>query len=384
MKKLSITMISNAMSHHQLPFCEYMASKEDVSFQYIATKPIAIDRLQMGYEDLNKSGEYILRAYESEEQYRLALKLAKESDFVIYGSAPYKFIRSRVWKRKWTFIYSERIFKNGWKDKKLLKKILIYGSYFGIVPHKALALLCASGYSARDFKKFGLDTKKMYRWGYFPPNTKANYEQLVFSKEKNTIVWVARMIPWKHPELAIELAEKLKEEQVPFHLTMVGDGPMFQEISEMVCKKNLSSYVTLTGAQPKDRVREIMEQSEILLATSDYGEGWGAVINEGMNSACAVIASQAMGATPFLIRDTVNGMSFQSGDSKELYEKVLTLLQDDEKRIRIQKNAFETIEQEWNGMNAGEKLIYLCKQFQAGNIGFAYPDGVCSRADASV
>lgn len=52
-KKMSITMLSNGMSHHQLPFCEYMAKQRDIDFYFIATKPLAEERLKMGYEDLN-------------------------------------------------------------------------------------------------------------------------------------------------------------------------------------------------------------------------------------------------------------------------------------------------------------------------------------------
>ena len=49
-----------------------------------------------------------------------------------------------------------------------------------------------------------------------------------------------------------------------------------------------------------------MEKSEIFLFTSDKGEGWGAVLNESMNSACAVVASHAIGSVPFLLKDGEN------------------------------------------------------------------------------
>jgi hypothetical protein len=35
---------------------------------------------------------------------------------------------------------------------------------------------------------------------------------------------------------------------------------------------------------PPEEVRVHMEQSNIYLFTSDFGEGWGAVLNEAMNS----------------------------------------------------------------------------------------------------
>ena len=45
-----------------------------------------------------------------------------------------------------------------------------------------------------------------------------------------------------------------------------------------------------------------MEESEIYLVTSDRKEGWGAVVNEAMNSGCAVVADHMIGAAPWMIR----------------------------------------------------------------------------------
>ena len=61
-----------------------------------------------------------------------------------------------------------------------------------------------------------------------------------------------------------------------------------------------------------------MEKSSIYLFTSNFDEGWGAVLNESMNSACAVISSHAAGATPFLISHNINGLLYTSGDVDEL------------------------------------------------------------------
>lgn len=57
--------------------------------------------------------------------------------------------------------------------------------------------------------------------------------------------------------------------------------------------------MTLTGYKKPEEVRERMEKADILLATSDRGEGWGAVMQRAMNSGCVVIADHMMGAVPF-------------------------------------------------------------------------------------
>ena len=99
-KSISVVMISNAMSHHQFPFCDAMSKEKGVKFHFIATKPIAKERLDIGFSDLNNSREYIVRPYESEAQKKKAKELAYNSDFVIYGSAPFEYIKDRIKKNK--------------------------------------------------------------------------------------------------------------------------------------------------------------------------------------------------------------------------------------------------------------------------------------------
>ena len=379
-KKLSITMISNGMSHHQIPFCEYMARNEDVEYHFIATKPLSEERANMGYQDLNFSGDYIVRSYESVESMDRAMQLANDSDFVIYGSAPYSFIKDRLKKKKWTCIYSERVFKRGFKDKITWKYAIAYFQRYFCTSHKRLRLLCASAYASSDYRYFRFKQKHTYKWGYFPPNTSADIHALVSCKKENSIAWVGRMIDWKHPELAIELATMLHDRKVPFHLTMVGNGTLYEDVKRQIQEKQLEEVVTLTGALPTTEVRDVMEHSEILLATSDYQEGWGAVVNEGMNSACAVVGSNAMGSVPYLIRNGENGVAFESGNVEALFQKVYYLLENSDVRAHMGEKAYQAIRSEWNGENAGCKLIEMCKQFQAGNEDFCYPDGVCSIA----
>ena len=94
----------------------------------------------------------------------------------------------------------------------------------------------------------------------------------------------------------------------------------------MIKKYHLQNCVSLCGSLSPEKVREYMVKSQIFLFTSDYNEGWGAVLNEAMNSACAVIASHAIGSVPFLINNKKNGLIYQNGQMEDLYRKVKVLL----------------------------------------------------------
>ena len=125
-----------------------------------------------------------------------------------------------------------------------------------------------------------------------------------------------------------------------------------------------------------------MEKSEVFLFTSDRHEGWGAVLNEAMNSACAVVANSAIGSVPFLMKHGENGYMYKDGDVEELYRNVKMLLDNSNERKRISKNAYKTIVEEYNPQNAAKKLVKLCEIMLNGEYKpFPFEDGVCSKAE---
>lgn len=380
--KITVTMISNAMNHHQFPFCDSMSRIDDILFHFIATKPIAQERLKTGFRDLNSSRSYIIKPYESDHEYTKAKKLADESDFVIYGSAPYTYIKNRKKVRKWTFLYSERLFKEVrggdiFKIKTITACMLRY--FFS--SHKHLRLLCSSAFTSNDYRHFRFPAEQTYKWGYFPPESQCSAETLLENKAPATIVWVGRMIDWKHPETAIELAQKLHIKNQRFQMRLIGDGPMIETLKKTVKEEQLENDVSFLGSLPAEQVRAEMEKAQIMIATSDHNEGWGAVINEGMASGCAVVASHLMGSVPYLIEDGKNGRVFESGNIDDLFEKVRQLLVNPKECETLGRNAYDTISHMWNGKNAAERLAELMRRYHNGETDFAYQDGICSHAE---
>ena len=196
-------------------------------------------------------------------------------------------------------------------------------------------------------------------WGYFPPVKHLDAQQLLSNKNKEVphILWAARMIDWKHPELPIYGAKVLKENHIPFHLTMIGGGILETWVKEKIREYDLGQEVTLLGYQPPETVREYMEASDIFLMTGDRREGWGAVANEAMNSCCAVLADVNTGAAPFLIRQGENGMLYDTGNRKLFADRLLTLARDGALRQRLGQEAYRTIAETWNAEYAASALL---------------------------
>lgn len=372
---MKIVLVSSFLNHHQKPLCEALLKRAD-EFYFVSTE----NTTNVGYQIASKE-EYVL-CYFEENQKELIREKILEADVVIFGACPIELIQLRMAKNKLSFIYAERFFKKGiWRRFIPLIRKTIHQK---IISHKDknLYVLCASAFLSYDLSLLGYPSEKCFKWGYFPIAKKqADIQTLIEKKKKNSILWCSRLIPWKHPEDVICMAEKLKEEGYNFELNIIGDGVLKEKLQDYIRKKGLADCVHLLGGMSTDEVRRYMEESQIFLFTSDRMEGWGAVLNESMNSGCAVVASHAIGSVPFLIENGINGNIYKSGNWNELSLKVTDLLNKPEKCKELGVQAYETLISRWTADEAVTRLLNLIQVIEKGgettNI---FTDGPCSNA----
>ena len=379
---MKITFFSNYLNHHQLPFCLEMIKLHGNDFKFVATTPINQERLSLGYEDMNKKYSFVVTTYDSSENYEKAIDLALKSDVIIHGSAPEEFIKKRMQLNKLTFRYSERIFRhNVWK-RYFSKTLLHIFKNHTIYKNKNLYMLCASAYTPYDYAAAGAYLNKTYKWGYFPEVIiYDNIEKLIEFKHPSSILWVARLIEWKHPEIPIYIANRLKNDGYTFNLNIIGIGEMESQLKNMISKMHLDDCVHMLGSMKPENVRKYMEQSQIFLFTSDRREGWGAVLNESMNSGCAVIANHAIGSVPFLLKSGENGLIYKNGDKEDVYQKVKLLLDNSDLCKKYGINAYKTMANFWNPKTATERFSNLAKQLlRKDKFPDIYESGPCSKA----
>lgn len=375
---MKVVFVSNYFNHHQKPFCEEMYKRLGEDFTFISTSVMREERKNLGYAD-DEQPSYVHLAYESEQKQHEVIALIDAADAVIAGSAPEEMLKERIKAGKLILRYSERLYK---KKVSCLRK-LYHAIRFRLMNrrNKKIYMLCASAYTAKDYSDLGMYKDRTYKWGYFPEVKEYDINVLISKKKRNTLMWCGRFIDWKHPDDAVKIAHKLKENGYDFQLNFVGTGIMEEELYRLVDDYDLNDSVHFLGSMPPERVRVHMEEAEIYLFTSDRQEGWGVVLNESMNSGCAVVASHEIGSVPFLVNDGVNGLVYHSGDMDALYEKVRYLLDRHEERERIGRSAYQSIVSEWNAETAAERLMQLMANKLKGE---KYPDlyesGPCSKA----
>ena len=363
---MKIVFVSNYINHHQIPFCEAVLSKmgSEGEFAFIQTMEVEAERTAMGWSDSLPS--YVQLSYTDEKAHEKCLKMILDADVALIGwTEDMTLVMPRLKAGKLTFRISERLYK-----KSTLLALNPRGLVAKYKEHTAFRkapvyLLCAGGYVASDYGIFHSYSDKMFKWGYFPELKDYGNDTPLDLKsapgEALRLLWAGRFIDWKHAENALKVAAKLKEENIPFRLDMIGTGEMEEELRQIATEKRLMDMISFTGPMPPDKVREYMEKADIFISTSDRQEGWGAVINEAMNSACCVIAPAEAGAVPYLIKNGDNGFVFRSDDTDELSSLVIQAARYPEIRKECGEKALDTIRYTWNANAAAERLMELIR-----------------------
>lgn len=377
---MRVTFVSNYINHHQIPVSAVLYEKWKEDYCFIQTEPMEEERIRMGWNADTEELPFLKQYHKEPEQCRM---LISESDVVIFGGTDEEsYIQERLASGKPVIRYSERQYKEGqWKaisPRGLRKKYLDHTRY----RNAPVYLLCAGAYVAHDFDIVKAYRGKRFKWGYFPAFESCSAEDLNSLRTvegRVDILWAGRFLDWKHPEDALEVAKYLKEKRYDFRLRVAGGGEREAALKTYVKEHGLEEFVEFMGFCKPEEVRRLMKQSHIYLFTSDYKEGWGAVLNEAMNSGCAVVASHAIGAVPYLLEHNKNGLIYKSGNISELCQCAETLCKQKQYREQLGLAAYETIQKEWNPEIAANRLIALCEAVAAGKAIF-FNEGPLSEA----
>ena len=374
---MRITMVSNYISHHQLPFSDAMFEL-CMEYSFVQTMPMEQKRIDMGWAVDPTTIPYVIENYKEPDKARRAID---EADLLIVGWIEDETIVSgRLRSGKPIFRISERIYREGqWRfisPKGLARK---YREHISLKKYPVY-LLCNGAYVASDYKLIGAYPHRKYRFGYFPPFRKVenvselqgkkaklhtlNIEHpeelpiqgLVLTKEEINIVWAGRFIELKNPGFMIRLADDLNRRGIRFHIHMIGSGELEEELKAEAEYRLIDHYITFHGMLSPEATRDVMEKCHIHIFTSNYLEGWGAVVNEAMNAGCAVIANEEVGCAPYLIRNGSNGLTYQAS-YEDMLDKVMSLVNYPGKIADLGINAYRTIADEWNGEVAAKRVI---------------------------
>ncbi|MGK7389849.1 MAG: glycosyltransferase [Candidatus Cyclobacteriaceae bacterium M2_1C_046] len=165
-----------------------------------------------------------------------------------------------------------------------------------------------------------------------PPVNPAVSDQLILGH-------AGRLAPQKNQVALIELAEKLKNEGVDFHLVIAGDGKLKEDLLKLTASKGLDDKITFIGFQ-KD-VPSFMKTIDIFILTSLW-EGFGYVLAEAMFAGKPVVAFNNS-SNPEIVADNETGFLVPTNDIDALKDKILLLQNNPELRREMGQKGQERV-----------------------------------------
>jgi len=163
---------------------------------------------------------------------------------------------------------------------------------------------------------------------------------------------VGRFVEKKGFHILIEALAILKQEKIPFRMTIVGNGPLFDSIRQSAGRAELTEYVHFLGSRPQEEVRTLLNNADLfvlpcVVARSGDRDGIPVALMEAMAIGVPVISTPVAGI-PELIQQEHNGLLVKPGDAADLAQAIKTLLKNPRYARQLSENARRTIEKEFD------------------------------------
>ncbi|WNQ09256.1 N-acetyl-alpha-D-glucosaminyl L-malate synthase BshA [Paenibacillus aurantius] len=159
---------------------------------------------------------------------------------------------------------------------------------------------------------------------YYPRDVKSLKKEFADPEDK-ILIHISNFRPVKRVMDVIDIFARVHE-QVPSRLLFVGEGPDLSKVMSRVKELGLTQRVIFCGKQ--DDVAQIISLADVMLLPSEK-ESFGLVALEAMACGVPTIGSNA-GGIPELVTHGETGFLSGIGQTEEMANNVLLLLQDEE------------------------------------------------------
>jgi glycosyltransferase involved in cell wall biosynthesis len=148
---------------------------------------------------------------------------------------------------------------------------------------------------------------------------------------------ISALAPHKDYPTFLKAVKLYNQENQNCHFFIVGDGDLAEELKKMAAEMDIMHTVTFTGF--RNDTRAILSEIDVFLTTSSR-EGLGTAVIEALYHGKPVIASKG-GGIPELVRDGEEGLLCEIGAAECLSKALVKLLNDDELREKLGKQAHQ-------------------------------------------
>ncbi|RAP52611.1 MAG: hypothetical protein BZ138_02935 [Methanosphaera sp. rholeuAM270] len=242
-----------------------------------------------------------------------------------------------IWREDWDW---EK--KNGLKEK-IVNVIIRYLSN-----HADAILVPGSLHKKYFHEKLKVPEEKIFIMPNVS-NISGNADITKKSYDTKKILYVGRLIERKGVNYLLEAYKNLKIDDV--ELIIVGSGSEEEKLKQYVAENHVKN-VRFTGKIDNEELEEYYNTSNLVVVPSinkGMGDPWVFVLNEAMYYYNPIIATDAVGAAPDMIKG--NGYIVKEKDSDALCEAMSSILSDDDLAKNMSLKSKEIINNEFKYSN---------------------------------
>lgn len=221
------------------------------------------------------------------------------------------------------------------------------------IPSVFIAL---SEFSKQKFIEGGLPGDRIFVKSNFMEDPAEKYPDLLTPPKKNNqFIYVGRI---SHEKGVQDLIDCWMKYNIQAKLVMAGDGPLKSKLEK---KSKSNSRIVWLGEVSRIEILKNLSRSNALLFPTKWYEGLPMILIEAMSVGCPVITSK-IGNPQDLVDHNLNGLHFEPGNLKELYERVQFIEQNEEQRATLGKKARQKYTQHFTPEHNYSQLldIYKC------------------------
>jgi glycosyltransferase involved in cell wall biosynthesis len=175
-------------------------------------------------------------------------------------------------------------------------------------------------------------------------------------------LFAGRMAKEKNITFLFEVTERLVRSGAPFYLVLVGNGPYYEELVEIVRKKKLNDRIIFAGEMPRTQLAGYYRSADCFSFAST-SETQGLVVLEALAAGLPVIAVAQKGVKNVL-KNGEGCFLTDTPDAAFFTEQITQLMKKPELRETASAEAVAYIKKNWSINLFAEKVSELYKKYQ--------------------
>jgi glycosyltransferase involved in cell wall biosynthesis len=178
------------------------------------------------------------------------------------------------------------------------------------------------------------------------------------------LLTVGRLSPEKGQLVLLDAVAQLHRDGLPMHLTIVGDGPLRDELVAHAKQVGIDGVVTFAGAVGQDEMPAFFRAADIYCQPS-FNEGIPVVLMEAMASGLPVVSS-AVGAITELVVEGETGLLVPAARPKALADALRSLGESAELRAAMGERGRKIVERDFDSEKSALRINELFRELERG------------------